>query len=100
MYLTHRSLLPGATVNEFGHQINNAKSVPTSVFVLFVGDPPNILWEGTQKWVRGAGGGVVFDEIKAKRFAVNANLFALFMCFFGFLLVFADLVLQCLPFNF
>ena len=46
------------------------------------------------------GSKVDFDEIKAKRFALNANLFALFMCFFGFLLVFADLVLQCLPFNF
>jgi len=66
MYLTHRSLLPGATVNEFGHQINNAKSVPTSVFVLFVGDPPNILWEGTQKWVRGAGVGWFLMKLKQK----------------------------------
>ena len=46
------------------------------------------------------GSRVGFDEIKAKRFAVDANLFALFMCFFGFLLVFADFVLQRLPFNF
>ena len=100
MYLTHRSLLPGATVNEFGHQINNAKSVPTSVFVLFVGDPPQHFVGRTTKKGPPRGIGVDFSKIKAKRFAVNANLFALFMCFFGFLLVFADLVLQCLPFNF
>ena len=66
MYITHRSLLPGATVNEFGHQINNAKSVPTSVFVLFVGDPPNILWEGTQKWGGYVGVGWILMKLKQK----------------------------------
>ena len=66
MYLTHRSLLPGATVNEFGHQINNARSVPTSVFVVFVGDPPNILWEGTQKWDGYAGVGWILMKLKQK----------------------------------
>ena len=66
MYLTHRSLLPGATVNEFGHQINNARSVPTSVFVVFVGDPPNILWDDPQKRVRGAGVGWFLMKLKQK----------------------------------